>query len=63
LLEETMVRSEAIEMRLNPIQRRRPRRGPAPQIAISQAEITADLEYRGERAGTPAPAARRRSGR
>jgi hypothetical protein len=50
-------------MRLNPIQRRRPRRGPAPRIAISQAEITADLEYRGERAGTPVPAARRRSGR
>ncbi|HEX4306033.1 MAG TPA: hypothetical protein VHZ54_08365 [Solirubrobacterales bacterium] len=45
-------------MKLNPRKRRRPRdRGP--RIAISQDEITADLNYRGgepRRAGAPAPA-------
>ena len=36
-------------MRLVPRHRRRQRNsGLAPQIAISQAEITADLAYRGE---------------
>jgi hypothetical protein len=35
-------------MRLVPRHRRR-RRGIAPRVAISQAEIDADLSYRGER--------------
>jgi hypothetical protein len=44
-------------MRLIPRHRHSARRGPATaaRIAISQAEITADLNYRGERAGS-APA-------
>jgi len=44
-------------MRLVPRHRRR-QRTVAPQIEISQAEITADLTYRGEaRRPSPAPAA------
>jgi hypothetical protein len=35
-------------MRLVPRHRRRPRTDVAPRIEISQAEITADLTYRGE---------------
>lgn len=35
-------------MRLVPRHRRRQRNGMAARIAISQAEIDADLEYRGE---------------
>ena len=51
-------------MRLTPRQRRNPRRGPvAARIAISQAEITADLHYRGERALGSAAATPPRSGR
>jgi hypothetical protein len=50
-------------MRLIPRHRRSARRGPAAQIAISQAEITADLNYRGERAGAPAASARSRGRR
>jgi hypothetical protein len=51
-------------MRLNPRSRRNRHRGSAtPRIAISQAEITADLEYRGERAGTVNASARRRARR
>jgi hypothetical protein len=44
-------------MKLNPRKHRRRDRGP--RIAISQDEITADLNYRGgepRRAGAPAPA-------
>ena len=44
----TDVRSEAIEMRLVPRHRRRQRSPLAARIEISQAEITADLAYRGE---------------
>jgi hypothetical protein len=50
--------SEATEMRLVPRHRRRQRGNVAPRIEISQAEITADLTYRGEvRLPSPAPAA------
>jgi hypothetical protein len=44
-------------MKLNPRKQRRRDRGP--RIAISQDEITADLNYRGgepRRAGAPTPA-------
>jgi hypothetical protein len=65
LLEETdssRSRSEA-EMRLVPKQRRR-QRDLASRIEISQAEITADLAYRGEeRRAAPAPAVPVRSRR
>jgi hypothetical protein len=45
-----------LEMRLVPKQRRR-QRDIASRIEISQAEITADLTYRGEeRRAAPAPA-------
>jgi len=45
-------------MRLVPRHRRRQRTDVAPRIEISQAEITADLTYRGEaRRPSPAPAA------
>jgi len=45
----TVVRSEAIEMRLVPRHRRRQRSATGmARIEISQAEITADLAYRGE---------------
>jgi hypothetical protein len=50
-------------MRLTPRHRRNSRRASAARIAISQEEITADLHYRGERAGSRAAAAPRRSGR
>jgi hypothetical protein len=50
-------------MRLNPRHRRAPRRGSAARIAISQEEITADLNYRGERASAGVPAPRRKGGR
>jgi hypothetical protein len=51
-------------MRLTPKHRRNARRGAvAARIAISQEEITADLHYRGERAGSRVSAAPRRSGR
>jgi hypothetical protein len=44
-------------MRLVPRQKRRERAGLASRIEISQAEITADLTYRGEgRRAAPAPA-------
>lgn len=44
-------------MRLVPRQRRRQRSGLASRIEISQAEITADLTYRGEeRRAAAAPA-------
>jgi hypothetical protein len=49
-------------MKLNPRKQQR-RRDRGPQIAISQDEITADLNYRGgepRRAGAPAPARQRR---
>ena len=39
-------------MRLIHSRNRHPRRGRTPRIAISQAEITADLEYRGGTART-----------
>jgi hypothetical protein len=45
-------------MKLNPRKHQR-RRDSGPRIAISQDEITADLNYRGgepRRAGAPAPA-------
>jgi hypothetical protein len=50
-------------MRLTPRHRRTPRRGTAARIAISQEEITADLNYRGERAAAGASAPRRKGGR
>ncbi len=49
-------------MRLIPRHRNRQRK--TPRIAISQAEITADLHYPGgARAGRPAPLATQRGGR
>jgi hypothetical protein len=49
-------------MRLIPRHRNRQRK--APRIAITQAEITADLHYRGgSQPGRPDPLASRRSGR
>lgn len=50
-------------MRLVPRHRRRQRNQIAPRVAISQEEITADLEYRGEERRTgpaQAPQARGR---
>jgi hypothetical protein len=45
-------------MRLTTNRNKRPSRSRGPRIAISQDEITADLNYRGgepRRAGAPAP--------
>ena len=53
-------RTEAMQVRLIP-RHRHGQRAKAPRIAISQAEITADLHYRGS--AQPAERARTASGR
>ena len=50
-------------MRLIHTRQRHPRRGRTPRIAISQAEITADLHYRGGTNGARAAAPSRRGRR